>query len=50
MSWCPDFEWRGAYAWSGTPIRDTGCCFHPLNGVPYLLFGPCRAPRVKLLR
>ena len=23
-------------AWSGTPIRDTSCCFHPLIGVPYL--------------
>ena len=26
--------------WSGTPIRDTSCCCHPLNGVPYLRPGP----------
>ena len=23
-------------ACSGTPIRDTSCCCHPLTGVPYL--------------
>ena len=27
-------------AWSGTPIRDTGCCCHPLTGVPCLRPGP----------
>ena len=29
-------------AWSGTPIRDTSCCCHPLIGVPYLRPGPRR--------
>ena len=27
-------------AWSGTSIRDTSCCCHPLNGAPYLRPGP----------
>ena len=27
--------------WSGTPIRDNGCCYHPLTGVPCLRPGPC---------
>ena len=31
-------------AWSGTPIRDTSCCCHPLTGVPYLRPGPRRRP------
>ena len=26
--------------WSGTPIRDISCCFHPLNDVPCLRPGP----------
>ena len=26
--------------WSGTPIRDNGCCYHPLTGVPCLRPGP----------
>ena len=29
-------------AWSGTPIRDTSCCFQLLTGVPYLRPGPRR--------
>ena len=32
-------------AWSGTPIRDTSCCCHPLAGLPYLRFGPRRPSR-----
>ena len=31
-----------AEVWSGTPIRDTGCCYHPLTGVPCLRPGPRR--------
>ena len=27
---------------SGTPIRDTSCCYRPLTGVPCLRFGPRR--------
>ena len=30
-------------AWSNTPIRDTSCCYHPLNDVPCLRLGPHRA-------
>ena len=33
---------RGGGAWSGTPIRDTSCFCHLLNGVPYLRPGPRR--------
>ena len=38
---------------SGTPIWDTGCCCHPLTGVPYLRPGPragCRTFRTKRWR
>ena len=31
---------RRRAAWSGTPIRDTGCCCRPRTGVPYLGSGP----------
>ena len=32
---------------SGTPIRDTSCCYRPLTGVPYLRPGPCRTARLQ---
>ena len=28
--------------WSGSPIRDANCCYHPLTGVPHLRPGPRR--------
>ena len=31
---------NGMQVWSGTPIRDISCCYHPLTGVPYLRPGP----------
>ena len=32
--------------WSGTPIRDTICCCHPLTGVPYLRSRTTQADRL----
>ena len=37
-------------AWSGTPIRDTSCCCHPLTTVPYLRPGPRTARRCRRAR
>ena len=38
-----DAKWSfGSSVWPETPIRDTSCCCHPLNGVPCLRLGPCR--------
>ena len=40
-----EIDASGDGAWSGNPIRDTSCCYHPLTDVPYLRPGPRRDHR-----
>ena len=40
----PGAERVRVMVWSGTPIRDTSCCFHPLTGVPCLRVWTTQVP------